>query len=210
MDLRSDALDMARITEFLPRRPSAASIKQNLDQEPDVMAIDEEVADEVFSTLSSATARSILTALYDQPRTASELADEGETSLQNVQYHLNNLSDSGLVEVVETWESDQRREMKVYAPTNKALVLFAGDTLHRSSLLDAIKELVGLVGIFALVSVIVDSVVRTWVSRPAVKVGTTKTPGEPTMFALRPGLLFFLGSLLALFAFGVWWYYRSA
>jgi len=207
--LRSYALDVSRITKFLPRRPSAESIKQNLDHEPDVMAIDDEAADEVFSTLSSATARSILTALYDQPRTASELADEGETSLQNVQYHLNNLSESGLIEVVETWESDQRREMKVYAPTNKALVLFAGDNLHRSSLLDTIKQLVGLVGIFALVSVIVDSVVRNWVSRPAVDVGTTKTPGEPTMFALPPGLLFFLGSLLALFAFGAWWYYRS-
>ena len=114
--LRSYALDVSRITKFLPRRPSAKSIKQNLDHEPDVMAIDDEAADEIFSTLSSATARSILTALYDQPRTASELADEGETSLQNVQYHLNNLSDSGLIEVVETWESDQRREMKVYAP----------------------------------------------------------------------------------------------
>jgi len=159
--LHSYALDMSWITKFLPRRPSAEFIKQNLDHELNVMTIDDEAADEVFSTLSSATDRSILTALYDQPRAAFELADEGETSLQNVQYHLNNLSESGLIEVVETWESDQRREMKVYAPTNKALMLFAGDDLHRSSLLDIIKQLVELVGIFALVSVIVDSVVRT-------------------------------------------------
>lgn len=207
--VRAEALDVSRITQLLSRRPSAESIKQNLDHEPDVMAIDDEAADDVFSTLSSATARSILTALYDQPRTASGLADEGETSLQNVQYHLNNLSDSGLIEVVETWYSDQGREMKVYAPTNKALVLFAGDNLHRSSLLDAVKRLVGLVGIFALVSAIVDGVVRHRVSRPAVDVGSTKTPGEPTMFGVPPGLFFFLGSLFALFAFGAWWHYRS-
>lgn len=29
------------------------------------------------------------------------------------------------------------------------------------------------------------------------------------MFVLMPGLLFFLGSLLALLAFVAWWYHRS-
>lgn len=200
---------MSRITELLSRRPSAESIKQNLDQNPAVIELDGEAADDIFSTLSSATARSILAALYDQPRTASEIADEVDTSLQNVNYHLNNLCDGGLIEVVDTWYSDQGKEMKVFAPTNKALVLFAGDDIHRSSLLDAIKRLVGLVGIFALISVLIDRVVRRWVTRPEVQVGGTKTPGEQPLFLLPPGLLVFLGSLLALLVVSAWWYYRS-
>lgn len=195
---------MPKITRLLSRRPSAASIKEKLEYDPDVMAIDDEAADDVFSTLSSTTARSILTALYDQPRTASDLADEVNTSLQNVNYHLNNLSDCGLVEVVETWYSNQRKEMKVYAPTNKALVVFAGDTLHRSSLLDAIKRLIGFIGIFALVSLIVGSVLR-----PVTRSVSDDVSAGDAMFTLPPWLLFFLGSLLALLVVTAWWYYRS-
>lgn len=200
---------VSRITELLSRRPSAESIKQNLEQEPDVIAIGDEDANDVFSALSSATARSILTALYDQPRTASEVADEVDTSLQNVNYHLNNLRDGELIEPVDTWYSNQGKEMRVYAPTNKAIVLFAGDNIHRSSLLDAIKRLVGLVGIFALMSVLIDRAVRRWASRPDVHLASTKTSGEQPLFLLPAGLLVFLGSLLALFVVFAWWYYRA-
>lgn len=169
------------------------------------MAIDDEAADEVFSTLSSATARLILTALYDQPRTASEIADEVDTSLQNVNYHLNNLCDGGLIEVVETWYSDQGKEMKVYAPTNQALLLFAGDDLHQPSLLDAIKQLIGFVGIFALVSLIVNRLARPEQRDIVGSVGYNG--GQPT-FVLQPGVLFFLGSVVGLLVFAAWWHYR--
>lgn len=201
---------MSGISELLSRRPSAESIKQNLEQEPDVIAIDDEAANDVFSALSSATARSILTTLYVQPRTASDLADEVDTSLQNVNYHLSNLDDSGLIEIVDTWYSDQGREMKVYAPTNRALVLFAGDNIHRSSLLDAIKRLLGLVGIFALSSILIGRAVRRWVSRPEVHLASAKTSGEQPVLLLPPEPLIFLGSLLALLIVSAWWHYRTA
>lgn len=170
------------------------------------MAIDDEAADEIFSALSSATARSILTALYDQPLTASEIAEEVDTSLQNVNYHLNNLREGGLIEIVETWYSDQGKEMKVYAPTNQGLLLFAGDDLEQSSLLDAIKRLVGFVGLFALFSLIVDSMVRP---KPRDIVGSVGPNGGQTPFVLQPGVLFFFGSVAALLAFAAWWHYRS-
>lgn len=201
---------MSGISELLSRRPSAESIKQNLEQEPDVIAIDDEAVNDVFSALSSATARSILTTLYVQPRTASDLADEVDTSLQNVNYHLSNLDDSGLIEIVDTWYSDQGREMKVYTPTNRALVLFAGDNIHRSSLLDAIKRLLGLVGIFALSSILIGRAVRRWVSRPEVHLASAKTSGEQPVLLLPPEPLIFLGSLLALLIVSAWWHYRTA
>lgn len=200
---------MSGITDLLSRRPSAESIKRNLEQEPDVIAIEDEAADDVFSALSSPTARSILTTLHDQPRTASEVAAEVDTSLQNVNYHLNNLRDNELIEPVNTWYSDQGREMRVYAPTNEAIVLFAGDDIHRSSLLEAIKQLVGLVGIIALISVVIDRVVRRLISRPDFRVASTNPPIEQPLFQLPPGLLVFVGGLLALFSVFAWWYYRA-
>lgn len=201
---------MSSISRLLSRGASRKSIKQSREQEPEVIAISDETADEVFSALSSATARSILTTLYEQPRTASEIADEIDTSLQNVTYHLNKLSDSGLIEVVETWYSDQGKEMKVYVPTNEALVVFAGDDLRRSSVFEAVKRLVGFISIFAMISLIVEGFARQLVSRSeTVSPGAGHPTGDPTMFVLSPGAVFFLGSLLALIVIAAWWHSRS-
>ncbi|MFO7833706.1 MAG: helix-turn-helix domain-containing protein, partial [Halohasta sp.] len=59
-----------------------------------VVSISEDAADEVFKTLSSSTARQILAALYEEPRPASELGTETDTTVQNVRYHLQNLQDA--------------------------------------------------------------------------------------------------------------------
>jgi len=174
-----------------------------------VIAIDDAAAEEVFAALSSNTARSILAALYTQPRTASEIADEVDTSLQNVNYHLTSLRESGLIKVVETWYSEQGKEMDVYAPLNQVLVLFAGDELQRSSLLEAVKQVIGFVGIFALVSLIVERVARPITLDAAVRVGNSGPDAGQTTFVLSPGALFFLGSLITLLTFATWWHYRS-
>ena len=200
---------MSSITELLSHQQSDESVSQNIDQDPDVVALDDEAAEEVFSSLSSATARSILTVLYDQPMAASEVAEEVGTSLQNVNYHLNNLRNGGLIEAVDTSYSDQGKEMKVYAPTNKALVIFAGNNIHHSSLLDTIKGLVGLIGIFAVMSIVIDRAARYWVASHGVEISTTKSTGGQQMFLLPPGLLVFLGSILALLVVAGWWSYRN-
>lgn len=89
--------------------------------------LDDEVADEVFGALSSRTARHILAVLHDEPRPASEIAEAVDTSVQNVHYHLENLQDTDLIDVVDRWYSETGREMKVYAPTDTALLLVASE-----------------------------------------------------------------------------------
>jgi DNA-binding transcriptional ArsR family regulator len=202
---------MSSIRRLLSRRPSAEAIKQNREQNPDVLVVDDESADDIFSALSSATARSILMALYESPRTASEIADNADTSLQNVNYHLNNLSDSDLIEVVETWRSEQGKEMKVYAPTNEALVLFAGDDINRSSFYDVIKRFLGSIGVFAVASIAVERIAHRIASPPSQPgAGSGMGPEDPATFVFSPGLLFFLGCLLAFLVTTVWWYYQAS
>lgn len=179
------------------------------ERDPDLLAIDDGAANDVFSALSSQTARLILTTLYDQPRTASEIADEVETSPQNVNYHLNQLKDCNLIEVAETWYSEQGKDMKVYAPTNQALVLFAGDELKRSSLLDAIKQLIGFIGVFAVLSLIINRLARPKPTQQQDIVGSVGPNGGQTPVIIQPGVLFFLGSVVALILFAVWWHHRS-
>jgi len=151
---------VSSISRLLSRGSSSISGRQDDEQDPDLIAIDDEAADDVFSALSATTACSILFSLYEEPQTASEIADLTDTSLQNVNYHINNLRDSDLIEVVDTGYSDQGRKMKVYAPTNGALVVFASDDLERSSLWDTLKRLLTGVGLFGVVSLAVDRFVR--------------------------------------------------
>lgn len=77
----------------------------------------------VVQAVSSSTARALLRVLQTDPAPASDLAEAVDTSLQNVQYHLDRLCEVGLVEAVDTWYSARGRQMTVYAPTAKRLVV---------------------------------------------------------------------------------------
>jgi DNA-binding transcriptional ArsR family regulator len=109
--------------------------------EEGVIAIDSEDAEGLFGALSSATARELLVALYDAPRTPSKLADAADTSLQNVDHHLDQLKAADLVTVVGTDTSGQGREMNRYGPTADSLVLHAGsDGDRRSRAEDGVRD----------------------------------------------------------------------
>ncbi|QDX40332.1 transcriptional regulator [Salarchaeum sp. JOR-1] len=140
---------MSRLFPF--RSPASSDA-----DEPRLVDISEDAADDVFAALSSGTARAAYTALHDDPRTASDLAEVTDTTVQNVRYHLDNLRDAGLVEVVDTWYSERGREMKVYAPTDTSLVVFAGDDENRSTVRTVLRELVGGVGALAVGAVAVQ------------------------------------------------------
>lgn len=90
--------------------------------EASIVRFDDSDAGSVFETLAVETARSILVELQREPTVPSDLAEAVDTSLQNVTYHLDNLEDAGLVEVVDHWYSAKGKEMSVYAPTGLPIV----------------------------------------------------------------------------------------
>ncbi|MFB6150363.1 MAG: ArsR/SmtB family transcription factor [Haloarculaceae archaeon] len=144
------------------------------EREPRLVDLDEDVADEVFDALGSATARTLLLELHDEPRPASELAEAVDTTVQNVQYHLTKLEAAGLVTVVDTWYSESGTEMDVYAPADEALVLFAGEDPGRS-LGRLVERLVGALGVLAVGAVAVALAADRW-GGPGTDTGT----GTPT------------------------------
>ena len=115
------------------------------ERKPRLVDLDEETADEVFTALSSGTTRTIFLELHKAPQTASDLSDVTETSVQNVQYHLEKLLDADLIEVVDTWYSERGSEMKVYAPQDESLVLFAGRD-KQGTLRSLLNRVVGVLG----------------------------------------------------------------
>ena len=189
---------MRSISQLLSRRQSAKSIQQEDNAEPAVLAIDNESADKIFTALSSGTTRSVLTSLHREPKTASDISDDVETSLQNVNYHLTKLKENGLIEIADTWYSDQGKEMKVYKPADEALVLFAGENLTQSTVLDSIRSVIGVVATFSVVSVLIDQLFRRFTSSSTpIPAGAGEPSGEVTTYILPPGAVFFLGTLFA-------------
>jgi len=92
-----------------------------------VVDLGDEASATVLEALSAATAREILSALYTEPTAQSELADQLDTSIQNVDHHVRNLVDAGLVTVVGECRSEKGLSMDVYGPANDALVLIIDD-----------------------------------------------------------------------------------
>jgi DNA-binding transcriptional ArsR family regulator len=121
---------------LLPSSPDVSP-----DGDPRVVGLDSEEADELMAALSSSTARRILAALHEDPAPPGELADRVDTSLQNAQYHLENLEDAGAIEIVGTAYSEKGREMSVYGPADSPLVIFAGEQERASGLRSALSRL---------------------------------------------------------------------
>jgi DNA-binding transcriptional ArsR family regulator len=152
--------------------PSKPDIDPN--DEPRVVGLDSDDADELIDALSSSTTRAVLAALHEEPASASKLADRVDTSLQNVQYHLRKLQEAGLVEVGDTVYSEKGREMNVYVPADRALVVVAGRDEETTGLKSALSRLLGGVGVLGLASVVVDRLAR----EGAIGFGATGAGGE--------------------------------
>jgi len=127
---------------------------------PQIIEIEDEVADDVFQALSSNTARAILSQLYKESKTASDLAQAVDISPQNTHYHLERLESAGLIESVDTWHSSRGKEMPVYAPTSDPLVVAAGTKEKKSFLRKISDRLLVIVFILALASLLINRVVQ--------------------------------------------------
>lgn len=127
--------------------------------EPRVVGVDSEEADEVLDALSSDTARRVVTHLNDEHATPSEIAEALDTSVQNVRYHLQNLEDAGVIEPVDMRYSSKGREMKVYAPSENPIVIFPRAD-RGSRLMKALTRFSGGVVLLAAAAFLIDALVN--------------------------------------------------
>jgi DNA-binding transcriptional ArsR family regulator len=109
--------------------------------------------------------------LHEEPAPPSQLAERVDTSLQNAQYHLGNLKDAGAVEVIDTAYSEKGREMDVYAPADRPLVIFAGGEEQSRGLRQALTDLLTGVGAVALGAVVVQELFGRSVTTLAADLG---------------------------------------
>lgn len=154
--------------------PSSPDPHAGDDADPRVIGLDSDDADDLLAAISSSTARRLLNALHDAPATPSDLADRTGTSLQNAQYHLERLEEAGAIEVVDTCYSEKGREMQVFAPADRPLVVFAGGQEAETGLRAALARLFGgaaaLLGGSAIVQAVFGQGLTTPLADDAVPV----------------------------------------
>lgn len=184
---------------LLPSRKPDVSTEQ--DGELRVVGMEEENADEVFEVLSSGTARTILSRVYEDPVTASEIADSTDNSIQTVTYHLENLRDAGLIQISGSQYSEKGREMQVYTPADDPVVVFVGTEDRKKNFLDLFKELVGAIHILAIASVFLYLIENYG--------GRTGGSNASSVFGgLTLGFVLGGSFILALSVF--WWYWKHS
>jgi DNA-binding transcriptional ArsR family regulator len=194
--------------------PSGSDRSPNTESDPRVIGLDSEDADDLLAAMSSETARHLLSSLHESPATPSELADRIDTSIQNVQYHLEKLTDAGAIEVADTVYSEKGREMSVYAPADEPLVVVAGDD-ETGGIRAALARLLAGVGLVGIVGAGINAAAGygfLGTDPPTAETGAEEGPGLGAMDAVTqtpaaggapidpaaPGTLFFIGGLTVL------------
>lgn len=182
--------------------PTGTGASSEQDGEPRTLWLDSDDTGELLSSLSSETARAVLTELHDEPGTASEIASRVDTSLQNARHHLSNLEQAGVIRIADTRYSEKGREMSVYAPSEEPLVVFVGREERKRTFLDSLRGLVSVVGVLGVVSLLVQWFVTPTidqnVSGQLPRVGDAVGSSGAAPLGAPPGLIFFAGGLLVL------------
>jgi hypothetical protein len=176
---------------------------QSTPGEPRVLGLDDDAADEAFETLTASTTRTVLSIIYEQPSTPTEIRDEIGTSLQNVHYHLGKLEDADLIQPSGIGYSEKGTEMTVYAPASEAVVLFAGHESDRLRLRGFFQRILGAIAVLAGATFLL----ALYLGRFSLGLFTTRmTNTGGTAPAFDPVLAFLLGGVLILLVLGGAWY----
>ncbi|ERH00801.1 MAG: putative transcriptional regulator [Halonotius sp. J07HN6] len=205
---------MASLIEQLQERTEDA------DETARILEVQDEDTDAILDALAPDTRREIYQSLFAEPRTTSELAKAIDTSLQNVQYHLEPLEDAGLIEEIDTVYSEKGAEMAVYAPAADPLV-FVGDKQTLPDVKQSLRPVVSGLAILGAVSLFVQWLAHELItvapeqsSGPSMmtaqetvrETAATESPGTLTwlvMEVLEPGLVVFVAGLV-IAALAVW------
>lgn len=123
------------MTGYFPRE----SPVEHTANDRETIEVATEDAVEKLGVLSSKTAQEILAELQADPANISDIADQVDTSIQNAQYHLNQLCSAGLVEEVDTWYSERGCEMTVYALAAEELVIQFETATHDAKITEELS-----------------------------------------------------------------------
>ena len=207
----------------------AGSLKHSMAENVVVVQPGDERAQKIARAMASQTANAVIQAFGGGPLTSSEVSRAMGIPITTASYHIDNLLDAGVLEVMETRWSEKGREVKVYGLANQVLIIAppASDlesVLKKYAMYFGIVALasLGLWGILPVLFPITQNSVPSAPPEPRLasgageEVSTFGVPldaaaGAPPVHDLV--MSFFLGAcavLIALMAYEVYYWWRTS
>lgn len=166
----------------------------------------DERAKKIAKAMSSKTANDILHLMKNGGHTATELADQMNLPLTTVQYHLENLVDANVLDVIDKRWSKKGREVKVYGLRNQLLIV-TPDTTNVKSLLLKYASLFVIVVLASAVMMVVFSTIAPLSAPPftmekadqgAIRIDSTLAPIPWSNFFSSPAAIFLFGGCIGI------------
>lgn len=107
----------------------------NMTEDVVVLEPGDEQATKIAKAMSSQTASDILSLLAAGAKSLTDITEQLKIPLTTVKYHTENLLDAGLIKISETRYSIKGREVKMYALTDRLLIVAPKRTNVRDLLL---------------------------------------------------------------------------
>ncbi|MCZ7385185.1 MAG: winged helix-turn-helix domain-containing protein [Candidatus Methanoperedens sp.] len=118
-----------------------------------------EESKKITQVISNDTARQIIELLADAPLSASDIAERLQAPLTTVTYNLENLESVGLIKVEKIKYSEKGREVKIFAPVRKLIVVVPEKT-DRRSVADMLRKYIGVILAAVLASSLIEFFMR--------------------------------------------------
>ncbi|VVB97133.1 Helix-turn-helix domain protein [uncultured archaeon] len=119
-----------------------------------------EESKKITQVISNDTARQVIELLADASLSASDIAERLQAPLTTITYNLENLESVGLVKVERIKYSEKGREVKIYAPVRK-LIVVVPEKADRKFVVDVIRKYMGVILAAVLASSLVEFFMRS-------------------------------------------------
>ncbi len=108
-----------------------------------ILPLDEDSKD-MAQILANDTALKILEVLSENPLSASDIAKKLDLGLTTVHYNIKKLNEVGLIEVVKTRWSKKEREIKIYGPVEKFIVIVP-KKIKRKEVIESLRRILPII-----------------------------------------------------------------
>lgn len=171
-------------------------------------------AQKIAKAMASPTAGDLFNTLSDGPLTATALAERTGFPLTTVKYHLNNLLDADLIEVVDSRWSEKGREMKIYGVKDQVVVLAPRKRPDVRQIVERYGVIAGAVAIGCGVVLTIPNMISRFVPATNPGIALARVAEEApafdwTVFVQNAVLIFFVGAMVVLAGMMAYEIYRT-
>ncbi|MCX9025650.1 MAG: helix-turn-helix domain-containing protein [Candidatus Methanoperedens sp.] len=138
-----------------------------------------EESKKITQVISNDTARQIIELLADAPLSANDIAQRLQAPLTTITYNLENLESVGLIKVEKIKYSEKGREVKIFAPVRKLIILVPEKT-DRNSVADILRKYLGII----LTALFASSLIELFMRNGGMKENVIQTTSN--LYSLPP------------------------